>query len=143
MMETAEEYIRRICSSIDMSYRVTQEDVEQVNTRDSFIREDVLARVEKKTDDWESSWAVSGVCERIREELGVPSHLSERTFFVPKPDEEYDSYDGKRHVCITQVTFDDRNPEGCVYYDPGEGCETLPLFMMKYKPTPSVGKPDE
>jgi hypothetical protein len=142
-METAEEYIKRICASIDMNYRVTQEDVDQVNTRDSCIREDVLTRVERKTDDWESSWAVSNVCDRIREEMTVPTHIAERTFFVPKPGEEYDSYNGKRHVCITQVIFDERDPEGCVYYGPGEGCETLPLFMMKYRPTPSVGKPNE
>jgi len=127
MAESTEEFMKRIWDMME--------------TRESLLREEVLSLVEKKTDDWESAWAVSNVTSAIRKELKVPSHVSERTFFVPKPGEEYDSYGGKRHVCITQVLFNETHPEGYVFYDPGEGSETLPLFLMKYRPTPSKGEP--
>ena len=140
MAESTEEFMKRICAMVDMNYRVQADDVALLETRESLIREEVLSLVEKKTDDWTSSWAVTNVTSAIREELSVPSHISERAFFVPKPGEEYDSYSGKRHVCITQVTFDETCPEGHVFYDPGEGSEILPLFLMKYRPTPSKGE---
>ena len=81
-----------------------------------------------------------GIYLALAKALGVSvNESSERTFFVPKPGEEYDSFNGNRHVLVTMVTFDEHHPEGYVFYGPGEGEETLPLFLLKYRPNPSTG----
>ncbi len=73
------------------------------------------------------------------DELAAKAHAKERTLFVPKPGEEYDSLDGNRHVYVIQVTFSETTPEGRVFYGPGEGEELLSLFVQKYQLTPSKG----
>jgi hypothetical protein len=70
-------------------------------------------------------------------ELAAIARVKERTFFVPVPGEEYDSISGTRHVEVIQVTFDERHPDGYVFYGPGEGEELLSLFVSKYRRTPS------
>lgn len=54
-----------------------------------------------------------------------------------------DSLNGNRHVEIIMVSFDERHPDGYVFYGPGEGEELLSLFVLKYRLTPSKGEVHE